>query len=360
MKKAVLIISCFLLTSLSRAQDPAYAQFFSSPLTINPALTANINEKWRMVTNYRNQWSGTGDPYTTATVSMDSKLFQDVTGNYVDENTRVGIGGMMMMDRSVGGALKSNYASLNMTANIRLVKKEGYEANGARIRHIDKAGNDEIAEQRLGVGLGISYGHRRLDYSKLSFGEQFNGTTFDTNLPSGETALSQMKGFMSASAGLLYTYRKNYTQADIGVAGYHLNKPMQTFVNDKNQQLARRYVVHANLETLLGNSILFAANGIYQSQAGASYFSVGGTFGYIVPSYNDQENFIFNAGAWYWAENAIIPYVGISYGSFQLGLTYDITTSKLNEAARRSNTFEFSLVLRGMGRRSGVIPAPWK
>lgn len=349
-----------LITQCAYAQDPAFAQFFSSPMTVNPALTANINEKWRLVSNYRNQWSGTGDPYTTATISMDSKLFQDVAGNYVDENTRVGIGGMMMMDRSVGGALKSNYASLNMTANIRLMKKEGYEANGARIRHIDKAGNEEVAEQRLGVGLGLSYGNRRLDYSKLSFGEQFNGTTFDTNLPSGEAALTQMKGYMSVNAGLLYSFRQNYTQVDIGAAGYHLNQPNQTFVGDPNQQLARRYVAHANLETMLSNSLLFNFNGIYQNQAGASYFSVGGAFGYYIPSYNNENDLVINAGAWYWAENAIIPYFGVSYGTFQLGLSYDITTSKLNEAARRSNTFEFSLVLRGSGSRSGVIPAPWK
>ena len=344
----------------SHAQDPAFSQFFSSPLNINPALTANINEKWRLISNYRNQWSGPGNPYSTGTVSFDSKLFQDVAGNFVDENTRVGVGAMMMYDESMGGALKSNYASLNATANIKLVKKEGYEQNGHRIRHSGKANNDEGAEQRLGVGLGFIYGNKRLDLNKLDFGEQFNGSVFDTNLPTGETALSQMKPYISATAGLLYSYNKNYTHIDLGVAAFHINKPLQTFIKDDNQFLARRYVVHGNVETMLSDKIFLNTNGVYQNQSGASYFSIGGALGYYIPGYDDSNDMILNAGLWYWSDNAVIPYFGISYGKFQVGLTYDITISKLSAAAKRPSTFELCLVLRGNGKSSGVIPAPWK
>ncbi|MEO7983830.1 MAG: PorP/SprF family type IX secretion system membrane protein [Bacteroidota bacterium] len=360
MKKGIAIVFWLLAMMTSHAQDPSFSQFFSSPLTINPALTANINEKWRLMSNYRNQWSGPANPYSTGTVSFESKIFQDVVGDYVDENTRVGIGGMMMYDESMGGALKSNYVSLNITGNIRLMKKEGYEQNGARIRHIGKASNDEGAEQRLGAALGISYGHRRLDISKLNFGEQFNGSAFDTNLPSGETALSEMKPWLSASAGLLYSFKKNYTQVDLGVAAFHVNKPVQTFLKDDNQTLARRYVVHGNLESFLSDKLILNANGVYQNQAGASYFSVGGALGYYMPGYEEGKDMIFNAGLWYWSDNAVIPYFGISYGKFQIGMTYDITISTLNEAVKRANTFELCLILRGNGRTSGVIPAPWK
>jgi hypothetical protein len=57
----------------------------------------------------------------------------------------------------------------------------------------------------------------------------------------------------------------------------------------------------------------------------------------------------------------VIPYVGLTYGNFQSGLTYDMTISKLNEAARRSNTFELCFILRGGStKNNGVIPSPWK
>jgi len=360
MKKIRCFVTVILLIAGNTgwAQDPSFSQFFSSPLNINPALTANINEKWRVISNFRNQWSSSSDPYTTGTISFDTKILQNVVGNYVDENTRVGVGGMMMYDQTMGGALKSNYASFNVTGNIALVKKEGYEMNGARIRHISHIKMDQTPEQRLGVGLGIIYGHKRLDYSKLDFGEQFTGFGFDANLPSGENALSNMKGYISTSAGLIYSYSMGYTNIDIGVAAFHFNKPKQTFIDDDKQYLAPRYVVHGNMETFLTDQVVLNANGIYQYQSGASYFSVGGALGYYVPS--ELNEIILNAGLWYWSNNAVIPYLGFSYNNFQIGVNYDVTISKLNEAAKRSNTFEFSLILRGKGKPDGVIPAPWK
>ena len=65
--KAVLLLIGF--PGVINAQDPSFSQFFASPLNINPALTANINSKWRLVTNFRDQWIGPASPYATGTVS---------------------------------------------------------------------------------------------------------------------------------------------------------------------------------------------------------------------------------------------------------------------------------------------------
>ena len=341
------------------AQDPSFSQFFSSPLNVNPALTGDINGKWRLISNYRNQWSGVGNPYATGTISIDNKIFQNTVANYVDENTRVAIGGMMMYDEAMGGALKSNYASFNVAGNIRLASGNGYEQNGYRIRHISKIKMDEGAEQRLGVGIGISYGNRRLDLSKLTFAEQFNGSGFDTNLPTGETALSNMKPFLSTNAGILYSYITDAVNFDLGVAAYHFNKPKQSFLSDPNQFLANRYVVHANFEKTLTDQLVLNSNGIYQYQSGARYFSIGGALGYYMQTVDERE-IIINGGLWYWSNNALIPYVGFSYGNYQIGLTYDMNISKLSLAAKRAQTFELCFILRGGSKPDGVIPAPWK
>ena len=340
-------------------QDPSFSQFFSSPLNVNPALTGNINSKWRAITNYRNQWIGPANPYTTETISFDSKIFQNNINNYVDENTRVGIGGMLMSDQAMAGVLKSNYASFNVSGNIRLIAGNGMEENGRRIGHISKIKMDQSAEQRLGIGLGIIYGHKRADFSKLNFGEQFVGYGFDTNLPTGETALSKMKPYLSASAGILYSYIQDNTNFDLGIAAYHFNKPKLTLLNDENQFLATRYVIHGNLESFLTDQVVLNANGIYQYQSGASFFSVGGVLGYYLP--NDEKDMILNAGLWYWSNNAVIPYIGFGYGNFQVGLSYDVTISQLNEAPKRAQTFELSLILRGGSAKAfGYIPSPWK
>jgi type IX secretion system PorP/SprF family membrane protein len=359
MKCFFLLPAALGISLMLKAQDPSFSQFFASPLNVNPALTANINGKWRMITHYRNQWIGPSNPYQTGTVSFDSKIFQNTVANYVDEITRVGIGGMFMYDQAMAGAVKSNYASFNMSGNIRLGTGNRREMNGGKIRHISKIKMDRNPEHRLGIGIGIIYGHRRVDYSKLDFEDQFTGNGFDTNLPTGEAGLSNMKPYLSTSAGILYSYVGENSNFDLGVSAFHLNKPKQSFLSDDNQVLASRYVAHANFETNLTDLLFLNTNGIYQYQSGASYFSVGGNLGYHLPSGEKQR--ILNAGLWYWSNNAVIPYVGFTYGNFQAGLNYDFTISELNKAPRRAHTFELCLIFRGEGSSDkGVIPAPWK
>ena len=93
-------------------QDPSFSQFFSSPLNINPALTANINADWRMISNLRDQWIGPASPYITGTVSFDRKILQNKIPNVAEKNV-IGIGGMLMFDHAMAGVVKSTYASLN-------------------------------------------------------------------------------------------------------------------------------------------------------------------------------------------------------------------------------------------------------
>lgn len=357
-KKVIAVVIGLFAMKISLAQDPSFAQFFSSPLNVNPALTGNINTKWRLVSNYRSQWSGPGEPYSTATLSAESKILQDVVGNYVDENSRIALGGMMMYDQVLGGGLKSNYASFNVSGNIRLGQAGARDVNtGFKIRHRDHI-NTEGFDQRLGVGMGIIYGNKRYDVTKLDFEEQFTGNGFNINLPTGEAALSQMKPYVSVSAGILYSIVSENANLDVGIAAYHFNKPRQTFLQDDKQFLPVRYVAHSNLETYLSENVILSANGIYQKQSGASYFSIGSALGYMFQQNN--RDIVINGGIWYWSNNAIVPYTGFSYGNFQFGFTYDITVSKLNEAAIRPHTYELSMILRGGSKRVGFIPTPWK
>ena len=39
------------------AQDPHFSQFFSSPLTLNPAFTGKFDGAVRFIGDYRNQWN---------------------------------------------------------------------------------------------------------------------------------------------------------------------------------------------------------------------------------------------------------------------------------------------------------------
>ncbi len=336
--KHFITIQIILLTAFANgamSQDPSFSQFFSSPLNINPSLTGNINTDWRIIANIRDQWAGAASPYVTGTISYDAKLF--TKASHADDDNYVGIGGMLMYDDAMGGIVKSTYASFNLSYNIKL-------AQLGETKH------------RLGLGFGGIYGRRYIDFSNVDFEEQFTGTGFNKNLPTGENALSKMKPYLSVSSGLLYSYSSGSNNIDIGVAAFHLNQPNQTFLSDANQRLPMRKVVHANYETVLSSSIILVTNAIYQQQLEADYFSIGGGLGYFL---NNEGSSLINAGLWYWSKNAVVPYIGLVHNNIQYGLSYDVTISKLSQAGRRPNTGELSVILRGKRKPSGFIPCPW-
>jgi len=244
-----------------------------------------------------------------------------------------------MYDRSMNGIQKSTYASANFSYNIKF-------AEGA------------VGKHRLGLGFGTTYARRYVDFSRLYFQNQwigFNG--FNTNLPTGESALSEMKPYFSLSTGILYTYYTEKSNFDMGVAAFHVNNPKQTFLQDPHQFVAMRKVAHANFETFLKDNVVLNVNTIYQFQDQAKYYSVGGALGYFV---GGDKSTLFNIGAWYWSNHAVIPYVGLAMGDMQFGASFDITTSKLKYADPRPKTFELSLILRGVKNPINVIPCPWK
>jgi type IX secretion system PorP/SprF family membrane protein len=336
-KHLTLITLIGLVANSVFGQDPSFSQFFASPLNINPALTGMINGKWRVISNIRDQWAGPAFPYITSTISYDTKILK----NKIPESSVFGAGVMLMHDDAMSSVLKSNYASLNLAYNIKVAEGAG--------------------DHRLGIGVGLTYASKTVDFSRLNFEHQFNGRGFDTNLPTGEAALSNMVPYFSANAGFLYSYVAQYTDFDFGVAAYHINKPKQTFLEDPNQYLPIRYVVHANYDNFLSDKVVLNTNGIYQFQAQANYFSIGGGLGYFL-SEQGEDNLIVNGGVWYWSNNAIVPYVGTVYKNMQFGFTYDITISKLAASAGPPKSFEFSIIIRGDDLPNGVIlcPAPWK
>src|SRR5688572_10687583 len=119
-KHIVTVILLLVGVKFVQAQDPSFSQFFSSPLNINPGLTANINADWRVVSNLRDQWIGPASPFVTGTVSYDMKIMQNKVPNVETENNIIGIGTMLMFDHAMSGVVKSTYASLNLSYNIKL------------------------------------------------------------------------------------------------------------------------------------------------------------------------------------------------------------------------------------------------
>ncbi len=324
MKKTILIpLLAFLITSAAFGQDPHFSQFFSSPLTLNPALTGKFNGLVRIAGNYRDQWPAISKAFVTSTISVDAPIL----ANRLPISDVWGIGVMALTDRTANGILKTNYASFSTAYH---------------------KGLDEDGNHQIGVGFQGTYVNRRLDGTALKFadGLQLDGTwqTSPTE-PINQQVVNI--NYFDANAGILYNGSTNGENNFYGgVSVYHINRPKETFTGG-NYVLNPRFTAHAGggIPTADGTKTIFF-NTIYSNQAGANEFVAGGAVSFLLAG-DDQSPTNFYAGAWGRFNNetdAVIPYLGLDFNNFSLGVTYDVNISSLRTGSQSRGGLEVSLI----------------
>lgn len=306
-----------------KAQDPAFSQFFASPLSLNPALTGKFNGDVRVAGNYRNQWPSINNAFITSTVSVDLPVYK----NHLPDNNVWGIGIMGMTDRTADGALNSNYLSLSTAYHIS-VDEDGYH--------------------QIGIGFQGTYASKILDGSKLHFEDQLDQQG-GWSLPSAETVAGHQVGlhYFDMNVGALYngttTGANNFY---FGISAYHINSPKESFLDNDSYLLHPRYTIHGGLSQPISPESYIHFSALYARQDNASEVVLGGAWSLNV---NDDKNnpTNFYAGSWVRFSNVVdawIPYVGLDFGSFTMGLSYDVNISALRTASQTQGGIELSLI----------------
>ncbi|MFZ9718259.1 MAG: PorP/SprF family type IX secretion system membrane protein [Chitinophagaceae bacterium] len=319
MKKLLITFVTMLTAYHAVAQDPNFSQFFASPLTLNPALTGKFNGMVRVAGNYRNQWPTINNAFRTATASADFGILENKTG----ELDRFGAGIMGMYDMNGDGIMKSNYVSASLAYH---------------------KGIDESGYHQLSVGFSGTYAQRRVDFSKLDFEDEltslgFTGTTTEFL---GNNGLLNLR-YADLNAGILYTGATNdYNSFYFGASVYHINRPKVSF-QGADYSLQPRITVHGGGYFPAGDGITVFLSGIHQQQAGASETMIGGAIGIDVNSGAENLTTLY-AGGWWRSRDAIVPYVGMEFRNYQLGISYDVNTSLLRTASKRRGGMEISLI----------------
>jgi type IX secretion system PorP/SprF family membrane protein len=321
MVKKVLSICCLvlLLTMRSSAQDPHFSQFFSSPLTLNPAFTGKFDGSFRAAGNYRNQWPTINNAFTTSAAAVDVKIMQDK----IPSNDTWGLGFMAYNDNSAAGAVNFNYFTAS-TAYHKGLDEEGYH--------------------QLGVGLQVTYANMVINTANLKFEDQLttNGFTGVTGeIFNGATLKSN---YVDVNAGFLYngstTDRNNFY---FGVSLYHITRPKQQFTGGLFN-LNPRATIHAGTYFPINDgNISLHLSGIQSFQGGAAETVVGGAFQFPLTSADDNGASLY-AGSWLRIKDAFIPYIGLEFGGLRFSVSYDINTSSLKTASQGVGGVELSLM----------------
>lgn len=322
----------FISTYALKAQDPHFSQFFSSPLTLNPALTGKFDGTLRVSGNYRNQWPAFNNVYTTSTLSVDFHLLKNKLPDY----DTWGFGILALKDQAGGNVLTNNYLGISTSYHKAL---------------------DENGFQQIGVGFQGTYGQKRLDITKLNYEDMLT--------PFGFTGVTQEVyqndnldiKYLDLNAGLLYTSSTNdQNNFYIGASMYHINRPRESFKGG-SWNVSPRTTISAGGYFPLSDIITLHTSGIYQVQNKASETVIGGALAATLDAQSENPSNVY-IGSWYRFKDAIIPYIGLEFAGLRIGATYDINTSSLKSASQSRGGMEISLIY--IKRPSGYkgIPCP--
>ena len=153
----------------------------------------------------------------------------------------------------------------------------------------------------------------------LKFEDQFTTSGF-TGVTTEVFNNSTLKNsYFDLNAGVLYTASTNdQNNFYAGVSMYHINRPKQQFTG-AFFLLNPRTTFHAGGYFPVGQTTTLHLSGLYSTQAKTNETVVGGAlqlpFG--VEEYHPSSLYV---GSWVRVKDAIIPYVGLEFSDFRLGM----------------------------------------
>ena len=324
MKRIIIIGILLFVCFWAKAQDPHFSQYFASPLSINPANTGFFDGDYRIAIDERKQWWTVGNSYVTSSVSADYKF----NSQYHDDYNYFSAGLSGIFEHSLDGVLVNNFITLSGSYQLSM---------------------DYQAQKTLTFGLSVNYSSKTIDYTKLTFASQFNGTSFDTSIPVDPGANTLKSSYFDLNTGILYAVHQSKANYYAGAAIYHVNEP-QDKVFYADGKLPMRTTLHAGGDLQLGPLTKLIFSGYYMGQGGATDATLGSAFAFTLNNNAEQRLKVY-VGSWFKFTSAYIPYFGVDYLDYSVGLNYSVPTS--TQLNFNPQTFEVSLIYR---RRSYKLP----
>ncbi len=334
----------FVTTSLGvNAQDVHFSQFGQTPQLINPGATGVFDGSVRAILNYRSQWSSFGDAFTTYAASFDAPIAK---GN--GRHAYFGIGTNFYKD--VAG--KSDFGNF----------QAGLSFSGI----LPIADNHTIS-----LGIQGAYGQYSASLARLTWGNQFNGEEFDLEVNPNETFSIQSSRYFDLGTGIYYEFKNTTTEFlgsdmssfNVGVAGYHLNKPKQDFLSDTEDEIPMKIIAQFSGTFDMKSSSLSLIPSMFYAIQGPHKEITPGLLFKIRMGNSTKYTGLFKQGAVYFGSHyrvgdAIIPQVYLEFTDYMIGVSYDYNNSALSSVTGGNGGFEISI--RYINRPKAIQRASFK
>ncbi len=318
--KKYLIILCFsLYTTISFGQDIHFSQIFETPLLRNPALAGLFSGDVRVQTVYRSQWTSFTNAYKTVSGNVEYKVPVGQASDFIT------IGGQVLYDR----AGDISFTSTHLLPAINFHKNLSEEKN-----------------MYLSLAFMGGYVQRRVDRSKITTNNQFDGTTYNPTLATGETFANPNFSYLDGTVGMSFNAQLGDNIDNnlyVGLAYHHLNKSKKiTFYSNSKIELTPKWVASAGIRNNLTDYSYLTFEGDFSKQ-GAFKETIVGLL--VTQKLDDPESptYLIHGGAYVRFNDAIIPVIKLENRPIAIAVSYDINISGLKRASTGRGGYEVSL-----------------
>lgn len=309
-----------------KAQDIHFSQFNETPLLVNPA-SAGTGYDLRAILNYRDQWSSVTTPYRTFAASFEMKASKDKS-----RKGNMGLGFYAFNDKAGTSKMTNTQLALALSGILSLNTKN-----------------------TISAGISGGYNMRSCTTSDLKWESQYGGQGYDPAINPNETFTGQSFGYADINAGLQWNFGQGerYITANdefkmnLGFAISHINRPRQKFYALSSKLYSKMTVNGGFVLGISNTNLLVAPSFVCHFQGPEQEIFAGSMFKYKIGEDSKYTGFkkgaCVSVGGYYRVQDAFVVVTQLEFGQYSIGLSYDLNTSKLNEASNGRGGFEISL-----------------
>ena len=331
MKKWAFIFWLAFMAIICMGQDPQFSRFYSNALYMAPSFAGSTGDN-RFALSYRNQWPSIEKGYQTYTVSFDHYF----------EKLRSGAGILFLRDVAGSGYLTTTNVSLLYNFDFKI-------QNTVHVR----------------PGMAFTYTQRSIDFNKLVWRDQMSVVG---NAPSSGEVVSfdNTDDLDFTVSGLVYS--EGFW---MGTSVDHLLHPNQSlyeqeYAEDNQALLPTKVQVFGGWRIVVKEQLLRPTPTVlqlaflYKNQAHYNQLDLGFYWNYEplvlgiwyrgIPVFNELEN-----------NDAVVLLAGFKTDRYNIGYSYDFTTSKLFVATGGSHEISFSFTFNQPDKKRRprkMVPCP--
>ncbi len=310
------------------AQDIHFSQFFETPLLRNPSLAGIFNGDVRAQAVYRNQWGSVTVPYKTGSFNVE---YKNPIGRGDDYLTT----GLQVVYDKAGS---TNFTTTNVLPAINYHKSMG---------------SDKSSYLSLGFMGGVV--QRRIDRSKMTTNNHYDGNGYNPGLADGEAFVNTNYSYLDGSVGMSFNSALRADNPEdnyfVGVAYHHFNRPKNSFYQRPEIELMPKWVFSGGLRFTV-NETSYLTLQADRTMQGASNETLGGAL-YSIKMGEDYAHptYTVHFGGFLRWQDAFIPVVKLDYDPFAVAISYDINVSELKTASQGYGGVELSVTYTGFFNR---------